>query len=427
VMETETQLRQAMRTATSASPEPIAFDLISERVRQRRRHAVIAVCAVVAVAATTPVLVKQLGSSGDVGQPSQSGDPVAPTPGLDEYQPLGVDPVLDSAIVQKPWTADRWQQLPWSTTALPPLLDPVAADTTSLAADPVGRALAAVQPYSNRGDRTIYLLGEDGRWRVQDLVDVKPTVDHNGYRDSALGVGSLSTDGAQLALPQPYGLIVIDLTTNTVRRHELPGLPMDVSWDPSGLVLVGSTPDDRYRTINMLVDAESGSWDRVPYNQHLTSYADDGTAVEVHLKGRPTQGSDTYEVRRYDPDRSMEATTLPVDLFEDSKAPVAAGSDTVLVMREVGHWTIPRPAGAWDGPTILDIDSGQALAQLPTPGFQMLIGTHPLGWVNEDTVILRFDDHVVAWDYQTGELRRITEIARGDTVTIAAPLVEADS
>jgi hypothetical protein len=416
VTDIETRLREAMQTATSASPDPIAFDLISRRVRRRRRRTVVAACALAAVAATTPVWVTQLGSSSQHGQPTRSG-PATPTP---HRAPA----VLDPDLVQAPWSAQRWQRLPWSTSALPRLLDPVAADPSSLVADPVGRAMAVVQPYSGRGDAPIYLLGEDGRWRVQDVVDIEPTADEDHYRGPPLGVGSLSADGTRLALPQLRGLIVIDLTTNTVRRHELPGLPQQASWLPNGSqLLVYSYPLDAWRNghyvhNNKVVDAESGTWERVPYEERLTSYADDGTAVEAH-------GYFSYELRRYDSDGEIESAPVPVDLFEDSRATISAGSDAVVVMREVGGSRIPRPVGAWPGPTVLDIESGEVRAQLPIQGYHMLSGSYPIGWPDGDTALLRLGDDVVAWDYRSGELRRVTQLADGPTVTFATGLVGA--
>jgi hypothetical protein len=430
VTDTETRLREAMRTATAASPEPIGFDLIRRRVRRRRRHSVVAAGVLVAVAATTPVWATQLGSEGEPGQPSRSGGPTTTPP---EDWPEGVPPpsVIDPDVVQEPWTADRWHQLPWSTTALPRVLDPFAADTTSLAADPVGRALAAVQPYSDSGRSPIYLLGEDDRWRVQDLVEVKPTLDADRIRGTPMGVGALSADGTKLALPQPHELIVIDLTTNTARHHRLPGLHQEATWLPDGhQVLLSSVPYDswrngHYRKFNVVVDVESGSWERVPYDQRFTSYADDGTPVVAHQ----ADSRFSYELRRYEPDGDMEPVPMAVDVFEDSRAILSAGSDAVVVMRDVVSNTIPRPAGAWPGPTVLDIDSGEALAQLPTRGFEMLIKSYPLGWVDEDTALLWLDDRLVAWDYESGELRRVTRLVETGGwpyVSIATALVEAD-
>lgn len=419
-MDTETRLREAMRAATAGRIDAVAFDPIGRRVRQRRRRTVVAACALAAVTVLTPVGVAQLGTVPDPVHPTRT---VRPTPpAWKSANPA----VLDPALVQRRWTKQRWQRLPWSTTGLPPVLDPGAADPTSLSADPVGRALAVVQ---DRGRGPIHLLGTDGRWREQDVVDVEPTEDADGGHSSPLGVVSLSADGTRLALPQPHGLYVIDLTTNTADLLDLPGLPQWAGWVPDGeRVLVSFQPDGAYGEQSLLVDVETGSWRRVPYDARLTSYASDGTAVEAHTVG---QSRFAYELRRFDADTEVASVPLEVNLFEDGEATLAAGRDVVAVMRDVQMATVPRMAGAWPGPAVVDIDTGKALAQLPIHGFPMLIGSHPLGWVDEDTVLLRLGDHVVAWDYQAGELRRVTRVANAgggpDTMTVATTLVGADN
>jgi hypothetical protein len=434
VKDTETQLREAMRTATSASPGVVDFDQIGHRVRRRRKHTAIAASVAVAVAAIAPVTVLQFGLVGDREQPIHG--PTTPTTPTSAAKPIDTSEV-DPSIVQKPWTDKRWATLPWSSTKVPRQLDPLAAGTTSLKADPVRRALAAVQDMDGG---PIYVLGEDGRWRKQDLIDVEPREDSEGSPSGgALGVGSLSADGSKLSVPQPHGLIVIDLEANTARRHPLPGQPQRVKWDPAGSdVLVYSYADGYpFREVSLLVDAETGSSRQVPYNAELTSFADDGTAVEVHryTAFRPN-GYD--ELRRYDTEGAMTAVPTQVDLFEDSPSVIAAGADAVAVMRDVWMSKVPRPAGSWPGPTILDLDTGQPLAQLPVPELaNALYWIAPVGWVDKDTVLLRLGDHLVAWDYRSGSLSRVSTVAKVsrvppigmDTkpvVTIATALIGID-
>jgi hypothetical protein len=164
----------------------------------------------------------------------------------------------------------------------------------------------------------------------------------------------------------------------------------------------------------------------VPYDARFTSYTGDGTPVEAH-KAREGIGTSAYdELRRFDPAGTMDSAPMPVDLFEDTEAIVTAGTDAVLVMRDVATWSDPRRAGAWPGPTILDIDSGRPLAQIPIPNDNDMNGIVPLGWAGEDTVLLRCGDHVVAWNYRSGTLRRVTTVAT-TSVTLATALVEADN
>lgn len=427
--DTETRLREAMRAATSHSSGPVAFAQIGRRVqaRRRRRQAVAGVAALVAVAVATPVWLVPDGDGDRSGEPAQSAEPTT-SPTTAPPAPPRDPSELDPAIVHEPWTAKRWGKLPWSDTALPRLLDPVAAGTTSLADDPVQRALAAVQ-LKDRGP--IYLLGEDGRWREQDLVDVERTEEYDSGPGRPLGIGSLSSDGTRLALPQPHGLIVIDLATNEVHRHELPGrLPQQVSWGQDDReVLVYAQRDRSYRYESGLVDAETGAWRKAPYDVRYTSIAEDGTAVEAARQ--PESAHFGYDLRRYGPDGDRESDPLPIALFTDSKAPVAAGTDAVLVMRHLDGWTLPRAAGSWPGPTVIDIDSAEAVAQLPVRGANVMgYKDSPFGWVDHDTVLLRLNDYAVAWDYRSGELRRVTEVAGtgsglGSTVSIATALAES--
>ncbi len=42
----------------------------------------------------------------------------------------------------------------------------------------------------------------------------------------------------------------------------------------------------------------------------------------------------------------------------------------------------------------------------------------PLGMLDDDTVLVRFADKVVAWDFRSGALARVAELPAGQVVSV---------
>jgi hypothetical protein len=70
---------------------------------------------------------------------------------------------------------------------------------------------------------------------------------------------------------------------------------------------------------------------------------------------------------------------------------------------------------------VLGLHSGKPLAELPVHDAGVLFDTTPLGWLDSDTLVVRLKNDVVAWDYKTGDLERVTQLPdREWTLSIAA-------
>ncbi|WP_433653328.1 hypothetical protein ACQP2C_15130 [Micromonospora zamorensis] len=133
-------------------------------------------------------------------------------------------------------------QRPPAELTFPP--DPLARvgnpATVRLSERPVERALALFQPMDEeyRADGPIRILGDDGVVRSLDVVTPAPTRDDGGNEAAAVKPGVLSPDGRTAAFAQTNELIMVDLTTATVRRIPLDGYLELVVW-ASDRVLVG--------------------------------------------------------------------------------------------------------------------------------------------------------------------------------------------
>ena len=120
-----------------------------------------------------------------------------------------------------------------STGALP------TADADPLSENPVDRAsLVMADPDDDAG---AFVLGDDGDWRRLDVQGLQPV--RNGIHIRAL-VRSTSLDetATRLAIPQPDGLFVVDLTTGDAERYDVPGQHTYAIWHDASHVLVAGEP-----------------------------------------------------------------------------------------------------------------------------------------------------------------------------------------
>lgn len=72
---------------------------------------------------------------------------------------------------------------------------------------------------------------------------------------------------------------------------------------------------------------------------------------------------------------------------------------------------------------VVDRATGANLAQLPM-SFGLALRTAPVGWLDNGVVLLRLGDDVLAWEFETGELQRITTMDGPGSLSGAPALVE---
>ncbi len=407
-----------VETAADVPAPDLAASTWARARRTRRRRRTGAVALVAAAAAVIVVGVRTVDNDAARQDPADTPsepDAVTTTPPEQSSNPPDSAPEgIDPAVVQPAWAPQRWDSLPWADTALPRSLDPT---TGSVVSTPAATAVAVVQLPTGQGS-TLYVLGADGAWHELEGVDIGPVEDAGGYTASALGVTGLSPDGTRLAVPQPHELLVIDLSDVSVDIFDVPGFPTAAAvWTPDGdEVLLGTEahPD------GVLVDVTDGSTTSVPYQPDRAVFAADGTAVEAW--SRPTD-LPPYELRRYPPDGSdPQAEPLVVDPAPWPGAVATIGGDGVIVAAtEVDSWGIPRGPEEWPGVVVLDAETAEPLAMLPWRLDSPMNRMTPLGMLDDDTVLVRFADKVVAWDYVSGDLSRVGELPESQVLSIGPP------
>ena len=145
------------------------------------------------------------------------------------------------------------------------------ADADPLSENPVDRAsLVMADPDDDAG---AFVLGDDGDWRRLDVQGLQPV--RNGTHIRAL-VRSTSLDetATRLAIPQPDGLFVVDLTTGDAERYDVPGQNTYAIWHDASHVLVAGEPG----ATGTVVDLETGGIEPSTYGPS-TRVLPDGSAL----------------------------------------------------------------------------------------------------------------------------------------------------
>lgn len=419
----EPGLRDLLTKAAEKVPAPDLAAVVWARARRvRRRRQIGALVLGAAAVATTVFLVPRVddrtGAAHRVPGPSPSISDQTPSPtSAGPPETPGLPPGVDPSIVQEAWKPSKFNSLAWLPSLLPHTLDPTAQGSTPLSTDPVNRAVAAVQEPDPGAH--VYVLGDDGRWRVLDIVALVDARDAGGNGGPAMRPGALSPDGTRLAIPQPQSLVVVDLTAATYRRYHVPGFNETATWTADGThVLLGT--EERWDGV--LVDLADGSTTEVPYHPLDSAFAPDDTAVE--LWQRPND-LPPYRLKRYGPSGLLESMPLDVDAANGFyQTIISAKSGAIAMVREVDGWSGSRGPEEWGGALVLGLHSGEPLAELPVHDAGVLFDTTPLGWLDSDTLVVRLKNDVVAWDYKTGDLERVTQLPdREWTLSIAGGLI----
>lgn len=391
---------------------------------RRQRFAIVAGAAA-GVALVTAVIVNPPGLDRSVPPATQTAVSTAPetaaTPAT-TMPPSEPDPETFTErlrrIQQPAWDDVDVDQLPMLGTRLPATLDPRNHTASALSDDPVESALAVVQMPGRVLD--IRVLGDDRRWRQLDTPGLEPSFS-DGPVVSLLGGSPISPDGTQLALPQPDGLLVIDLTSGSSQRFDMPANDVPpwvgraAQWSPDGTqILTG--PATYSMTLRprhgWLVDVSSGHVQPVPYDPWQAVFAPDGTVVELR-----NWNCGLCQVWHYQGDRLTERVTLDVGLY----VVAPAVRDVMAVSRAVRGWSGAKGVEDQDGILVVDTDSGELLAELPMREFHWAENAKLFGWLDDETLVFSVHQQrvLVAWNYQSGELSRLTEPATMPNFSLA--------
>ncbi|MET9274589.1 hypothetical protein [Kribbella sp. NPDC003557] len=261
-----------------------------------------------------------------------------------------------------------------------------------------------------QGDRYApLLLDADGTWAEADVglapVDGGPP----------LSSGAISPDGRMVAFPQRGELITVDATTAQIARFPLPdGEYRSISWVADGRRALVSGPDRAYQ---VLVGERGDGEDEV---------------VPVAATKDPDEATSPFRVQtgavmRYAFNGQwMEDTplTLPVRSWQGQTFSSIAGAARVFVAE-----TLPQVPTRVSQPQVVAAIS--TLRTMPSrllvlgepqdnPPTQEGAGDRPfvreagccavLGWYDDSNVLFRVHGWVLAWNLDSGRVRRVTEL-----------------
>lgn len=326
------------------------------------------------------------------GPPAVPGQPVAAPPTFQQAP----DPAAVGALpVTGPWFAA--------------LSGPAPLRVPSLSELPARRVVAAVQS----GRTSPLVLGDDGHWRTVALP--RPTVRSlDGAEGYALTGSAISPDSTRLAFPQDDAVLVVD-AVGTRRTYDVPGRNVDVAWLPDGRVVVDSG------TTFALLDPGTGRVERVgaPHDRLATGDVDVPLA-EFTATGLVLRNADGAVVARRD---------LSVALFDCDCDLYGPSSTRAGRITRNGFLS-----GSYDDDgavLVADLASGRVTDVLRLSG-RGHDCCESLGWLDDDTVLLRDGRHVLAWDTSRRTLRRVADLPGAGTagnepaVALSPMLAELD-
>ncbi|WP_406077824.1 hypothetical protein [Micromonospora sp. NBC_00858] len=288
--------------------------------------------------------------------------------------------------------------------------------TVPLSARPVQRALALFQPIDfeeYRADGPVRVLGDDGVVRSLDVVTPAPTRDEGGNQAPALKSGVLSPDGRSAAFAQTNELIMVDLTTATVRRIPLQGYLELVVW-ANDRVLVGG--DDRTYAVDRVSGAASeldvSLWDLVAPDPAAGREA---ALVEVSgMRDNLILRSRTAREGTIRSEQKVTGAALPAP-YQVNEFYGRGWLHGERLARSA--WITSSEIDGAEGVAVLDARTG-AVAHVLDLGRDRWKGCcEVLGWDNRGAVLLRLQPGgLVRWHPETGE---VTGVVRDLTGMVA--------
>jgi hypothetical protein len=281
-------------------------------------------------------------------------------------------------------------------TALPEVLH-LPATVDPLSKRPVRRALALLHGGG------LFVLGDDGAFRLLDGVGLQPAADAQGNEHPAVSPTTLSPDGRFAVFPQRDKVIVADLTRPAVRDVALAGPNEWVSW--LGTMAVVAQQD-----VTHLVDPQAGTVLRAPFAGVAAS--DSGSSTDL-IEARPDADSGGLTLRRW-----AGAQPQDVDLRQTSidhwRRPLWRRGERLALMAFTAN------PDRVDNLVVLTVKAGSATVErrLSVDG-----PAQAMGWLGEDKVLVRYSvaagDWLLAWDLRTDAVTRVSRIATNPELSLS--------
>lgn len=345
-----------------------AWDLAEARVRRRRVAVGASLAAAVLVAIASVARVQSV-TAPEPALPQRTSAPSSSTGTPTTVRPRSTAPTVSPGITMPRLDPSR-------VGVGNPVVSPSALAPTRLSEDPVSRARLAI---SDPADQTrVLVLGDDSRWRVVD-VPLRPCI-HATPEEPApvLTPMALSPDATSLALPQPHGLVVVDLTTGASRSFAAGGRHnVHAVWVDEASVLVA----EEGAGTGTMVALATGVATPSPYGPSA-AFAGDGRVLQwggpgpISEKPTPMQWSDGHTV-----------PTLMNNLAGRFTLPPLVSDDVVVglnvpIRPDVG---LDNTNGLENGLAVVDRETGAPLAYQPTSRGKG-DSTQLLGWQGDRVV-----------------------------------------
>jgi len=394
-------VRPLLLQATDQLPEPELADAAWAAglvVNRRRRRAVaITVIGVLALAVVASIVIR----AGTRGNADDIRPPTTP-PGYIESS--GKISGIDYWVAPPPGSErflDRLETPLGDRLELPDKVRPLAKHHVD--------DIAAVVLVKHEDRYAPLLLGSDGSWAQADvgLVAVGG--------EPPLSSGAISPEGRIVAFPQPDEVVTVDASTAQISRFPLPGGAFrSVSWVADGRRVLVSGPGAAYQ----VVVGEVGNGERpvIPVSPardpdevtspfriqtgSLMRYLFDGQWAEdtpLTLPVRSWEGQTFSSISAAA--RVFVAENLPEVPTRVSQAQIVAAISTLrtmpsrlLVLGEPRD-NPPTNEGAGDHPFVRE--AGCCVV---------------LGWYDDSNVLFRVHGWVLAWNLDSGRVRRVTEL-----------------
>lgn len=179
-----------------------AWDVAARRARRRRAVGVTATSAAAAVVLLAVVV---------TARPDAAPAPMdIPTGGTTTSSPTNQRILTPEMASPRVYSSATMARLEGEPIEPPP-------DTPALSLSPIPYAELAMSPTPDSTE--VYLLGPDEAWRRLDVP--LEQVSDGTYASSPFRSTALSPDATKLALPQPSGLVVVDLTDGSHDRYPI--------------------------------------------------------------------------------------------------------------------------------------------------------------------------------------------------------------
>jgi hypothetical protein len=395
--------------AADELPEPDLADAAwaaGLRVRRRRRRAVLVSVVLVLVALLVVSITIEVGSNGnaDITPPQRLHN----TP-RDYLAPSGQIAGIDFWVAPPPGSErflDRLETPLGDRLELPRKVHPLAKHKLD--------SVAAVVLVKNGDVYEPLLLGRDSSWSEAD-VHLDP-IDGR----SPLSSGAVSPDGKVVAFPQPGKLIVVNASTAEISQYQLPaGDFRSVSWLEDAQRILVSGPGVAYRVLV----GEGG--DGEPPLVRIEG-SDDPEAITA-----PFRIATGYLMRYLVTGQWSEETplTLPVRSWVGETFASGSGVARLFVAEKLPQVPTMRsqPQGVVALSTLSMRPSRLLILGEPFAGSaQTPVGAGDpsyvrepgccavLGWYDQQNVLVQVRGWVLAWDLDSGQVRRVTELAVGE-------------